>query len=296
MSLAKSFGSVDKTIEERVKDLERQVSVYQDKLSSSDQIAEQFQSLLIRFEQVKELVLTQKASLDAMGESVASLNNAMAEKLNKAITDQSQLSSDIQRHKEQIALNNQGIESNFKALKNSVDISLQGLARELNLKSDQSALQEFREAIAKVKDSVLAQIDSHVSLTNDNLSSFKRLIQEIDSNGVNISNYADDHSSIMEKIADLKKNISSYGDQLAQASTQLSSQISNSISNLRGELTSKPSDIMQFKDEVSKRLDLIAMDGSNANARSLNSDQKISFLEKKLESLLLQIKKLELSK
>lgn len=67
----------------------------------------------------------------------------------------------------------------------------------------------------------------------------------------------------------------------------------SALSNLHEDTTSSAQAV---RDDLKKRIESIAIDATNSISRSMNLEQHVKILDKKIESILLTLKKLELSK
>ena len=68
-----------------------------------------------------------------------------------------------------------------------------------------------------------------------------------------------------------------------------------SLDSLRKDLVVSPSDVFQQNNDVMKKLESTALDGSNAMMKVNNIDLHTRILEKRIENLAIQIKRIELS-
>lgn len=296
MSDGKFFDKspIEQTIEDRVATLEAKIPSYQDRIAAYDRLFDEMHKLILKVEMEKEKTDGHRAAIDKMGESVANLHNSQVERINK-------LQSDLVSSNQSAISSTQGLTSlkesiaeKFGAVWSEISSMKDDHQEDLLSKCSNADVQEKAQSHAQQITNIAKELDAHRTATKNVLEMLKGNIAEIKDSMVKGSSYADDFAEIMKKISTFKADVLNVRDELPSRISQSMTQMESKLADLKCELTSKPSDIMDFKNEVAKKIEPIALDASSANIRSQNIDKKTFLLEKQLENVQLLIKKLEL--
>jgi len=296
MSDARSFAqdNTEKTPEERLALLEAKIPSYQDRIAAYDALFDEMHALVLKIEMEKEKTDGYKKAIDSLGENVAKLHNLQVERVNglqsdliehagtsaKIISGQSDIQGSVTKMLDDV-------KGGMATLKKTQDEALATKANAaevgaLQVTINKNAAQHAQmfNDLRKSVDGIVSQLESDIKSTKDNSISPAAFISSID--------------LINTQVTALKADSANSKAALPSVSLQLECKIAKAIDDLRNELTSKPSDLVDFKNDILKKLEAIALDASSANLRSQNSDKKVFLLEKQLENAQLLIKKLEL--
>lgn len=104
---------------------------------------------------------------------------------------------------------------------------------------------------------------------------------------------------IFAEIEAVKKGLASvnYQDQLSHMKSNLEmfkQEINSKVSSIAADLVVPPKQIIASNEDVLKKLEMAQLDGSNAILKANNMDLQIKILERRIENILQQVKKLEL--
>lgn len=224
--------------------------------------------------------------------------------------------SDLKRHSvsSQTNANLQSIESikedlkhfrkDFGDLLESVDMRFQKQSD--NIDSLSSEFVKKKEH----KDSIEFQLQLHEKHKQDyNLS-----LKSCSKNEENISNVI---SSVMDldrainelgnRVSELKDLLDKYNKEASERIKSLSLSYESKIEKLsdkviqdiqfvKDEIIGSPSSLQSVKNEIFEKLEMASFDAQNAVLKSNNVDQQIKVQERKIENIILQIKKYELTK
>lgn len=117
------------------------------------------------------------------------------------------------------------------------------------------------------------------------------------------------HTTYLEKVEKLVSEFNSFRSEFANFSPELirfreevRKGLSMAIDSLNAkhdafisEIKSIPSGVPELKKDIESKLEAIALDGTNAILRSSNCEKHLNLVEKKIESILLLIKKIDLN-
>lgn len=300
MSDGKFFGiTPDLSDEERISVLERKISVALDKFQIYDRIIMEFQ--IIRSE-MDSMILSHsemKNFLNQHSEKSKSDMSRLEETLNSSSDSLRKDHSDIKKRQDSLVLSLNNYTSSFHSIVDNVGDQVKSkadksLVDELGtkistIKNDHLFLENKMGLIESLKDSLRSQ-DNTIRELNEKISSMDASLSDGDRN---LSHLYEDHSLLSSDINKFKESVKGYVENLV--STR-SASLEKKIDDLKTAIQPLQQQKTSLSTEVSQRLDLASLDASNAILKASNSAQQISILEKKIESILLNLKKIELSK
>jgi chromosome segregation ATPase len=229
-----------------------------------------------------------------VGTSLGTLNKTMNDRINK-------LQSDLSISTQNTTSSTQSVESlkssfleKLVAVVNDVSSFKKEVVDAFTKFATTDLVNEKSQTHTTQIANVVKELDSHKSSTRTGIDAVNRSIEAVKNIAVNASCYADDFSEIMRKIGSLKGELVTARDEFPARISQVEAKISQAVDALRTEFTSKPSELTDFKADISKKMEPIALDANSANVRSQTMDKRIFLLEKQLENVQLLVKKLEL--
>jgi hypothetical protein len=102
-------------------------------------------------------------------------------------------------------------------------------------------------------------------------------------------------SAQLDQSTQLAKQNASLSESQQAKIASLRSELLGNIEQLKKDLVVSPKDILDQNAAVMKKLEIAQTDGANALLKASNVDMALKILEKKLETLSLQMKKLDLT-
>jgi hypothetical protein len=162
------------------------------------------------------------------------------------------------------------------------------------------------EEFASFRDEFLKEREKWRNTKQDNIYTFSRLKTEIDKNENEIEElkvYLDCiKKTLFQKFDDLGDTIKSISDRNSVEFRDNLNRI-NKIKNdyqedkekFRNEFSSTPKSILDSNQQIVKKLEIASLDGQNAVMKINNVELIIKVLERKIEQIMTQIKKLEIS-
>jgi len=302
MSDGKSFSPTDETMkspEERLAEVEKLWPIIIQKLQAYDKIIQNNQTLT---DQVQVLSNSLKDAY-AKIESVSSdFKNVRSEFDKKDLNQNSK--NDCLQSKFDIT---HGLYSTLKSSVNDIVSRVDGIRLDLNKKIDEnfdsSVLKSDLEFLGNNFERKSTEIKNTVQSILSASQGFDSKIKSFEFNMGNLNNKVNELIiSIQKNYSDIFLIQSTFKDFESSLDKKIQSQVSivnqnidTKISIAKKDFQVAPETLSGLRDELLKKLEAVALDGSNAVLKSNNSSQQILVLEKKIENIFLLLKKHELT-
>ena len=104
-----------------------------------------------------------------------------------------------------------------------------------------------------------------------------------------------DITSIKQKMDELNQEMIRFKSEIREYISQSIDQIEKKNLQFIQEVKSIPSEASEIKKQLEEKIDVISLDGSNALLRSSNCEKHLNLIEKKIECIMLLIKKIDLN-
>lgn len=104
-----------------------------------------------------------------------------------------------------------------------------------------------------------------------------------------------DVTSIKQKMDELNQEMIRFKSEIREYISQSIDQIEKKNLQFIQEVKSIPSEASEIKKQLEEKIDVISLDGSNALLRSSNCEKHLNLIEKKIECIMLLIKKIDLT-
>lgn len=301
MSCGRSFAPVDaaeRSPEERLALLEQRLPVLIERIQ--------------KYDEMMDYASAMKNSLSDINRTA--LDNSQKHSEFAAFFDQfrkesdyrhSSLSKDLQSSSSFVS----SIDAKVSEIKLSLDKFDEMLFSELEKNSQ--AIEKRFDVVASIEDLLKHKQES--SLANSQLdSSLSILSKRHDRFDVELSairnknlEHAESIASIEERVCSVESQLSklyddvsmrnlSLRDFVSSSIKQLSADFDKKLASLRSELADSPRSTDAVRTELLAKLDIVALDGSNAVLKASNGSSKISLMEKKIENLYLLVNQLQL--
>jgi hypothetical protein len=164
-------------------------------------------------------------------------------------------------------------------------------------------LESLKGLEAKVEDATKGYVQGHAVLKRraDQLDSAHAGLVISDRNiDASIRSISFAHQDHMKEFQEYKKvqddKFQTFFKDNKKAMDALRFEFQASINKMQNDLVVSPSTILQQNNDVMKKLESTSLDGTNAVMKVNNLDTHVRILEKRIENLAIQIKRLELSK
>lgn len=105
----------------------------------------------------------------------------------------------------------------------------------------------------------------------------------------------DELSKLLPAIKRMQNEIQSLRHEIDDVIARVREEFGRKLEEFKKSVIDKPSEIPVLKDEILKKLELVALDGTNSLIRSTNNEKQINLIEKKIENLYLMMKNIDLS-
>ena len=212
------------------------------------------------------------------------------------------LSSSIQSHaKELLDLKNSNrtisanVSNQIEALKLQFEASVNDLQSKIVGKPDKANI-DFAYNILKVMiNDLTSKLESHKSELDAFKSRVGAELSAIVDTSVSMSKHTKDHQVSLDAAEDLRRQITGLRESSVVNLAVLKDKMIVSVQEMKNSFSNLPEPNESLRSEFDKKLESAILDSKNATVRTQNSDQKITLLEKKIESINLLLKKYELN-
>ena len=280
------------TLEDRIFLLERKIPIYLERISRYDQVAEDlvkqvddFNKLVVRMDDQESC---SEIDCKKVETSIAYLSDQQ-KSLSSAIVAQSSASDLLKAS--HMSLDDSLDQCEQRMIK-LIDAKKAEVVQAMNSKADAKDLEGHKQ--------LSAQMYLACDMTRQQLvPAVDALRQDLQVSRLAISNLQDDVRCVQSELSDAlvsvaaQKNAQDRFQQLLdKAYNDLVIQMDKKIADFRLELSQDSSPVSALRDDLQKKMDLVALDGTNSTIRSQKSEQKMMILEKKIENLYLLMQKI----
>lgn len=181
-----------------------------------------------------------------------------------------------------------------------INVQISELHKQLNNangKSDEAM--RLKIEIDESKDDIEALVARNIAVNN-------RLDEQVKAIYFCIDEFKDNvHSKdwVLAMINSIHHSMSDQREDLFNHISRLEGNIYDSnknnevkLNNMKTSFDMHPDEIRAFKEDILKKHESVALDGTNSVIRSSNNEQQLKILEKRVENIYLLLKKYELSK
>ena len=292
-----SDGSVDPLT--RISELERLWPIIQSRLSAYDGLVSDVEAMrkeIITIKQKHEDLKEDVNVVDGSAkDAVAYAQSRIDFHAQSTLDSQKPLQEAISAHKSfilQIQTDAQNIKSGLEEFKSQV---FNGLASNVSKDQLQDHKDQTTNSLNVVRD-VIGDLASKLAEVKAGLSVVKTGFQ----------NHADALSTGLGAVNDVEGQMKSLASAYESYKTYVSTLIYNESKKVSDHVEAKIKDLKSssspvaavnaLREEFVKKLEGVALDGTNAVLRSSNATNQITLLEKKIENILLRLKAVELPK
>jgi chromosome segregation ATPase len=297
------YGPIVDSVKEpldRILELERVWPIIQEKLKSYDGIFEEIQSLKKQLSSVEGIRDSFKRENESLHDYIDDITRLFQSKFDilaghldsiKKTADTN--SNDLKDFKKDVQTNIWNTNNSVVAVQNTVEDKFSKSASKANLDSHKSYIDSKIEQLISEMDSmhkkhadlavVLSSLRNGIATMKEDFEEKNKRTTDIESQNSNLLTAFENFKTFTST------SIYSQVQKVEQKVISLENGIKTSISSVE-------SSIPSVKDEIYKKLEGVALDGSNAVLRSNNSANQIALLEKKIENLSLRMKALETPK
>ena len=293
MSDGSKFAKKPLSTEERLSNLERRLDVILQRIGYYDNVLEEFSK-------IKNHLLDINQQIKEANQKNSSINSDIINNTNNTVRIKEYLDNKFL----QIDKNIKDLNKNIKELdqfhiKNSS--YLEEKISQLDKKPvyDQSAherisfLSEQNKEFHKTINGINSEINRKTDPLNSKIEMISSQILRLITDREDVINRFNDFTRLNKDSS--SKTSHSLKDEIATREGVLRCLINEKIDALREKLTSIIPD-KSLKEEMNKKIDMVALDSSNAFLKSNNLSQQVIVLEKKIENINLLLKKYELNK
>jgi len=165
-----------------------------------------------------------------------------------------------------------------------------------NKESHNIILSQLQSYVHDMESKLFAFLDEHKKQVAKSLDEHLSALKTIDATKVTNQAFHNVIPDIQEKIESTAHELIRFkGEMHALAQDFYDSMLKN-FDKFKQEIILKPTGIEDVKKYLEQKLEVVAMDGSNAILRSANCEKHVNLLEKKIECIMLLIKKMDLNK
>lgn len=289
-----SDGSVDPL--KRISELERLWPIMQTKMQNYDNMASSLEAIKEELKAIKSKCEAQVAEVKSLDSSKNGLDTYVKGKVDYFNDQIGKLASHfhgISARVEGQALN---LSTEIEGLKNTINSHQKNLSAELQKKVGAT---DLNNVVAKNNDS-----HSVVQAGQQQIKkSIGDVVNQVNGFSAEMSVWRDFLKQLTAKIEALSQDQKSLSDSLSKHKDQLNTQLYGALQKTSAEVDEKlklmKSSLADAPDslrtELMKKLEGIALDGSNAILRSTNALAQVNIVEKKLENVLLRLKAMEIA-
>ena len=292
-----SDGSVDPLA--RISELETSWPIIQAKLSAYD-------GLISEVQNIKNELITIKSKHEELKDDLNSVDDNAKESVEYAqsrINFHVQALTDSQKSILEITSGHKGLISQFRdnlqevkdsleSVKAKVEQGLEGAASKVSLQDHKD---QSNNALSVVKD-VIGDLGSKFAEVKAGLAVVKSGFQN---QGENESVILGTIKEMQDRVIGLVNSYESYKTYVSTLVYNETKKVSDGIDSKMKDLKASSSPAMAvnaLREEFVKKMEGVALDGTNAVLRSANATTQIGLLEKKIENILLRLKAIELPK
>lgn len=172
------------------------------------------------------------------------------------------------------------LHSQFESLKNS---------HYINVKTHQEVIDEFKKKI-------ISEINAFIADMKTNFYEISHDIELIQKKMLTYENLPSMTDKIKSKLDSILPEVNRFKSELYDQNNQFRDSIRTLVEEFKQNILNKPSEIPSLKSDFDAKLKNAYLDLENANIRTQNLEKQILFMEKKIENVMLLVKKIELDK
>lgn len=164
------------------------------------------------------------------------------------------------------------------------------------LKQNDINFNNLNEFICKSIKDFKKSIEENSQYCTANLYEMKAYIQQLKDNYMQYDHFQayakDQHDMIKQVSEDLMR----FRKEILETIQRQTYDFDLKLAALRAEFINKPSDTEVLRKEFDDKLELVALNGTNSVIRSSNNEKQLHLIEKKIEAINLNIKRLDLER
>lgn len=303
MSDCRKFGQAeqaDKAPEDRLAELERVWPLMQAKIQTYDQVLNDFQLLKSEVAGMKSLLADLKGDCQQLNQNLSYHFNGCDKKFADISTQMSSLDPKIDAISASVEMQARQTHDQINETKANINNIKQNFQEVFSSVSKKTELEILRDYVEKNHAAFFAALDNAKTLSIDANFNIASINDRIDNIKYNIAETVKKVTANSDQITAMLNAFEAFkqysSSQLVSESAKSRKEFDEKMTILKNEVTGSPSSLESLKSELVKKMEGIALDGSNAILKANNSAAQISILEKKIENIYLLLKKLELSK
>lgn len=299
MSGGRSFVKNETNLspEERISELERKYEIAINRIKSYDEFLSDSKKTEKRIDEIERLEKNNNEFLLKLREEINLRINNIISTLNRFKDEIDYLNAENQHNTKEISR----IERDNK---NQLEvISSQHIDVESKIRNITSQSSNHSDKISSLYDRLIENsslIESFFQRFQDLSKQFDPIHQKID----HLSNFFDGRVKAINELIESKPKIQDFistsrkiiVEEINSLENKIFEKVKENLSSLINKLKTYGDTAESVRSEISRQMDLISLDSKNAIIKSGNTSQQIQILEKKLENVLLLIKKHELDK
>lgn len=284
---------------ERLQELERKIPIFLERMQAYDQVLTDFKELKIKFNEQSNLLnsLCSDFSQHVLEfqeykkySMISHSNSLEGVKVSQSLSETiSVVNSRVKSCNKNIQDTQNQLDDHKKTISQKIDEKPSHY--DLSNKADVESIELLKKCIIEWKKDIYKRLESS-KLNDEQLDLIGKLPQEIKRLDHNHDCSFEFINTVKEELDEKDKQ---YSISLQNHYRNITQDFTNQLDKFKDDILSIPNPTNTIKEELSHRLDVACLDASNANLKSSNSVQQITILEKKLENVLLLIKKHELN-
>lgn len=166
--------------------------------------------------------------------------------------------------------------------------------QESNKVSANIILEQFENQINDLRDTLLDSLEHHKRHTDHLLLDCRKDISKLGTFSLAKDEFSQKFLPTASKVDAIEGDFSRFKFEMHQLLEAIEQKLDKKLSDAIKDISSRPSEFVQVKKSFDERLEVVAMDGSNAILRTTNCEKQLHLIEKKIEQIFLLIKKFDL--
>jgi len=300
MSIGKKFNKEEKqlTDQERIEVLEAKIPALIERIQAYDEVLEKFKEreqdfekiqnfadlILAKLEEIHERNIVIDGKLNDFSQENADLKRDLAANLDKTTKGLSNLDSQVK----DLQVSN---EKRFKSHSENTQKNLNNCVKRQDLEASLQNMGLFqRSALEKM--GLLEQKDKqHDETVSSLLNEHDNILKKWEKQNQNLQAVT---ISLEESKKGFKSEIDGVYEDIERKKSELTEAINTKGQEVKDYVDTTPSSIEYVRKEFNNKMQLIQFDSENAVQKSNNNEKALKIIEKKVESLMLKQKQLEL--
>ncbi len=165
-----------------------------------------------------------------------------------------------------------------------------------NKESHNIVLSEFQNYIHDMETKLFSFLEDHKNEVAKSLEDQLSTLKNLDATKLTKESFLNIIPDIQHRIDCTANELIRFKGEIHASIQDFYTDLSKGFEKFKQEILSKPNGIDELKKYFEEKIEVIAMDGSNAILRSANCEKHVNLLEKKIECIMLLIKKMDLNK